>query len=165
MIPEWPDGAAELFRRAERTPLTASSGVVDRAGIEALLPHRSPFLWVHRVTHLDLEEGRLVATYPLSEAREVLAGHFPGRPVFPGALQIEAVGQAALLLELLRRGSSGAVALTHVLGARFLRPVGADGELVIAVQSVDDGLFTTAIGQCLHDGVICSVAGVSCVVD
>jgi 3-hydroxymyristoyl/3-hydroxydecanoyl-(acyl carrier protein) dehydratase len=89
--------------------------------------------------------------------------------VLPGALQIEAIGQAGLLLALLREGrppgAPAHVALTHVLGARFVRPVGADGELEIAVQAVDDGLFTTVIGQCLHEGEICAVAGVACVVD
>lgn len=168
MIPEWPDGAADLFHRAARTHLVDDSGettVLDRPAIEGLLPHRSPFLLIHRAVHVDLANGRLVARYALSDAQAVLAGHFPGRPVFPGALQIEAVGQAALLLELLGRGTSGEVALTHVLGARFLRPVSGDGELEIAVQSVDDGLFVTAVGQVRHDGQICSVAGVSCVVD
>ena len=164
----WPEGAEALFRTASREPLVPDvpdATVLDRAAIEALLPHRAPFLLVHRVLAVDPEEGRLVARYPLSDAREVLAGHFPGNPVFPGALQIEAVGQAALLLELVRRGTTGAVALTHVLGARFLRPVGPEGELEVAVQAVDDGLFVSAVGQILHRGEICAVAGVSCVVD
>lgn len=164
----WPDGAAELFHLGAKAPLAdvPTATVLDRAGIEALLPHRAPFLLVHEVAAVDVDAGMLVARYPLTDAREVLAGHFPGRPVLPGALQIEAIGQAALLLELMRRGAGTAsVALTHVLGARFLRPVAGDGTLVVAVRAIDDGLFTTAIGQCMYESAICSVAGVSCVVD
>lgn len=166
---EWPDGAADLFRAAAKQPLAdvPKATVVDRAGVEALLPHRAPFLLVHEVAFVDPDGGVLVARYRLSEARDVLAGHFPGRPVLPGALQIEAIGQAALLLERIRQPAPGvgSVALTHVLGARFLHPVGGDGELIVAVRSVEDGLFTTAVGQCVYDGAICAVAGVSCVVD
>jgi 3-hydroxyacyl-[acyl-carrier-protein] dehydratase len=169
VIPHWPEEAAALFRRACREPLwpgREAGEVLDRARVEALLPHRPPMLLVHRVISVDLATKRLVATYPLEDGAPVLAGHFPGRPVWPGALQIEAVGQAAILLWFLERGTARAdVHLTHVLGARFLRPVPGAGVLTVAVQGVEDGLFTTAVGQCLHDGEICSVAGVSCVVD
>ena len=107
--------------------------------------------------------------------------------MFPGVLQVEAVGQAGILLHLLQAraapaagfgqsaraelvtnsgGCSEATAanetdrvyLTHVLGARFLRPVGPEGELEVAVAVFADGLFCNIVGQCIHDGAICSVA-------
>lgn len=170
MIPEWSEAAAELFRSAAKRRLAACDGddtVLDRRAIEERLPHRDPFLFVHRVTSVDSREGSLAARYALSSSAHVFAGHFPRHPVFPGVLQIEAIGQAALLLGLHREAPSGsapsAIFLTHVLGARFLRPVGAEGELEVIVRTVpDDGLFMNAVGQCIVDGEVCSVAAIAC---
>lgn len=159
---------AELLRLAEKEPLVpaerrALGPSLDRAAIQAALPHRDPFLLIDRVTALDLEEGSVAARFDLARSREVLAGHFPDHPVWPGVLQIEAVGQAGILLVLRRAGEERppSVALTHVLGARFMRPVLPGGDVEVLARVLEDGLFMTIIGQCLRDGEICSVAAVS----
>ncbi len=159
---------AEVFRRAAKEPLLAPGSnegepLLDRSQVERLLPHRDPFLLIDRVTSLDLKEGLIAARYDLSAAGPVFAGHFPHHPVWPGVLQIEAVGQAGILLHLKRSEGTEleSVALTHVLQARFIREVTPGGDVEILARVFEDGLFFTIVGQCLRDGEICSAAAVS----
>lgn len=167
MIPGLSDEAAEVYRVAEKQPLLAprpTGTVMDRAQILALIPHRDPFLLVDRVTHLDRETPLIVACYDLARAQPILAGHFPGRPMLPGVLQVEAIGQAATILGLTcwgRPDELDSVALTHVRAARFIRPVGPGGELELVVRVFDDGLFMTAVGQTLQAGVVCAAMAAS----
>lgn len=163
-----PDEVAAVLKRAEKEPLLplaaeAGTPLLDREAVMALLPHRDPFLLVDRVTALDPDEGLIAARYDLARAEGVLAGHFPGQPVWPGVLQIEAIGQAGIVCHLRRSGEGAppSVALTHVLAARFLRPVRPGGDVVVLARVLEDGLFFTIVGQCLRDGEICSVAAVS----
>jgi 3-hydroxyacyl-[acyl-carrier-protein] dehydratase len=164
MIPTISEEVAELFHRAEKQPLVVERGttvVLDRAGIERHLPTRDPFLMLDRVTLLDFERPVIVARYDLSRARAVFAGHFPGYPLYPGVLQIETIGQAGIVLDAVRANTSGRFALTHVLAARFLRPVLPGGDLEVISQILEDGLFRTVVGQVLREGQICAVAAVS----
>lgn len=158
------DELAEVFRHAEKHPLVADRGtstVLDRAGVEQHLPQRDPFMFIDRVTLLDLERELIVARYDLARAEQIFAGHFPGRPLFPGVLQVETIGQAGIVLGCAQSGSVVDFALTHVLAARFIRPVAPGGEIEVIARAFDDGLFRTIIGQILRDGQICSVAAVS----
>jgi 3-hydroxyacyl-[acyl-carrier-protein] dehydratase len=139
--------------------------VLDRLAIEALVPHRHPFLFLDRITRVDRANAVIVCQYDVQPTDPVLAGHFPGRPVWPGVLQVEAVGQAGLCLrQLANDGSPGPVgaglSLTHILAARFLRPVRPTACVEIVARAIDDGLFTILVGQCLQHDVVCSVAAV-----
>jgi 3-hydroxyacyl-[acyl-carrier-protein] dehydratase len=164
MAPE----VAAAFRAAMKTPLCSTElrtgePLLDSAGIEARIPHRGPFLLLDRVHAIDTPSRSIVASYDLARAADVLAGHFPAHPVWPGVLQIEAVGQAGLVLhrELSADPATESVALTHVLGARFIGEVTPGGSVEIHARIWDDGLFMTIVGQCLQDRRICSVAAVS----
>ncbi|MFK5280164.1 3-hydroxyacyl-ACP dehydratase FabZ, partial [Lacticaseibacillus paracasei] len=64
--------------------------------IQAILPHRYPMLMVDRV--LDLKPGEsVVAQKNVSINEQIFQGHFPGNPIFPGVLQIEAMAQAGAI--------------------------------------------------------------------
>ncbi|MFM8302789.1 MAG: 3-hydroxyacyl-ACP dehydratase FabZ [Actinomycetota bacterium] len=68
----------------------------DSDALVALLPHRPPFRFVDTVDELD-PGGTVVARYRVTGEEAFLAGHFPGNPVFPGVIQLEALAQAGAI--------------------------------------------------------------------
>ena len=107
---------------------------IDR--ILELLPHRAPMLMIDRV--LELGENHIRAEKLVSAAEPVFAGHFPGRPIFPGVLIIEAMAQAAgswasLSSPALRERLS---VLAGVDDARFRRQVVPGDVLVLEARAL-----------------------------
>ena len=95
--------------------------MMEREEIEKRIPHRPPFLWIDRVEELEAGE-RCVASLTADAANPILAGHFPGRPVLPGVLMIEAVAQTAGVM-LGGGGPPERALLAAVNRFKFLRPV------------------------------------------
>jgi 3-hydroxyacyl-[acyl-carrier-protein] dehydratase len=166
---DFPDDARELFARAQKQRLLEFDQAVtlmSRDQVMEWLPHRDPLLLVDRVIARDPDKMLLAGAYDLSRAAHVFEGHFPRHPIYPGVLQTEAIGQAGMLAALLAAGDKErTVALTHILGARFLAPVPPGGELQLVSQVLDDGLFMTVVGQAIKDGKICAVMASRALVD
>jgi 3-hydroxyacyl-[acyl-carrier-protein] dehydratase len=100
----------------------------------ALLPHRPPFRFVDAVDELVPGE-RVVARYRVTGDEPFLAGHFPGNPVFPGVLQLEALAQAGGIVVLAdERYRERLPLFGGVERARFRRIVKPGDELVLAVE-------------------------------
>lgn len=99
-----------------------------------LLPHRPPFRFVDTVD--ELEAGRrVVARYAVTEREPSLSGHFPGNPVFPGVLQLEAAAQAAAIAVLADPRYAGSLPLFGGAEAvRFRRVVRPGDELVLTAE-------------------------------
>ena len=102
---------------------------LDRAAIEAILPHRAPFLLIDEV--LELEPGeRVVALKHVREDEWYLRGHFPGRPVMPGVLIVEAMAQTGAVAVLSEEENRGRIALfAGIDDTRFKRIVEPGDEL------------------------------------
>jgi 3-hydroxyacyl-[acyl-carrier-protein] dehydratase len=100
---------------------------MDRAAIEAAIPHRDPFLFVDRV--VSRSDDELVAEWRVPEDADWFRGHDPGRPVLPGVLLCEHVLQCAALLVAGVLGALGAgpgagvPVVTKLESARFRRMV------------------------------------------
>ena len=98
--------------------------LLDITQIQAILPHRYPFLLVDRI--VDYEIGkRVVGIKNVTLNEPFFAGHFPGAPVMPGVLIIEAMAQTAgvMMLANLPDHESKLVFFTGIDGAKFRRPV------------------------------------------
>jgi 3-hydroxyacyl-[acyl-carrier-protein] dehydratase len=109
---------------------------LDIIKILQLMPHRYPILLVDRV--LELEPGvRISAIKNVSANEPFFQGHFPGHPVMPGVLMIEALAQAAAVLTYVTLKTSypeGTLFLfAGIDGARFKRPVGPGDQLSLEV--------------------------------
>jgi 3-hydroxyacyl-[acyl-carrier-protein] dehydratase len=114
------------------------STTLGRAEIEAILPHREPFLLLDEVT--ELEPGvRVVARKLVREDEWYLAGHFPGRPIMPGVLMVEALAQTGAVAVLSQEENRGKLALfAGIDDVRFKRLVtpGDELELVCELERV-----------------------------
>jgi 3-hydroxyacyl-[acyl-carrier-protein] dehydratase len=104
---------------------SAAIGPLDVTRVMAALPHRYPMLLVDRVESLDPEKG-IVAIKAVSMNEEYFQGHFPGRPIMPGVLQVEALAQAAGVLAVEALGLAGSGKLVYFMSidnVKFRKPV------------------------------------------
>lgn len=98
--------------------------LLDITQIQAILPHRYPFLLVDRIIEYDPGK-RVVGIKNVTLNEPFFAGHFPGAPVMPGVLIVEAMAQTAgvMMLANLPDRESKLVFFTGIDGAKFRRPV------------------------------------------
>lgn len=136
--------------------------IIDIEGITKLLPHRYPFLMIDRV--LDyVPAQRLTAIKNVTFNEPFFNGHFPGKPVMPGVLMIEAIAQAGGLLYFQTHIDYGApdqglLFLAGIDNARFKRIVQPGDQLRIEVQPVKiKGAVWKLQGEIfVEDKLVCS---------
>lgn len=136
---------------------------LDRATIERYIPHRSPFLLLDRV--IWLEPGKLGrAERGVSADDPLLAGHFPGRPVYPGVLILEGLGQLGALLtaEPVPEGETPSAEgkfFARLDRVRFVKPALAGDvvELEVKILKIFDG-FVKAEGTARVRGEVVASA-------
>jgi 3-hydroxyacyl-[acyl-carrier-protein] dehydratase len=105
-----------------------------REQIEEILPHRDPFLFLYEV--MVLEPGaRVVARKQVREDEWFLTGHFPGRPIMPGVIIVEAMAQAGAVAVLADEANRGKLALfAGINDVRFKRMVLPGDELELTCE-------------------------------
>ena len=139
--------------------------IMDVNRIRELLPHRYPFLLVDRV--LDFEEGRFLrAVKNVSVNEPFFQGHFPGKPILPGVLILEAMAQATGILAFKSVGKLEPGELYYFAGideARFKRPVVPGDQMIMEVtfEKTRRGL-TRFKGVALVDGKVVCEATMMC---
>lgn len=142
MTPETPIGVREIFAR---------------------LPHRQPMLMIDRVEELKLPD-RLVAIKNVTINEDYFRGHFPGNPIMPGVLIVEAMAQACGLLVSysLDEGAPRMLPyLAGVEGVKFRRPVVPGDRLVLEVSLIRrHGVYWKFRGIALVDGQRASEADI-----
>lgn len=113
---------------------------LDVRQIERILPHRSPFLLIDRV--IELNPDKVVALKNVTINEPFFAGHFPGHPIMPGVLIVEAMAQAGGVLAMTTLGISTETHLLYFMGidkVKFRKPVVPGDQLRLEVTPLRKG--------------------------
>lgn len=156
----------EMTQTVQSTNEAANTNhtALDIGEIQKILPHRYPFLLIDRVVEIERKQ-RIVALKNVTVNEPFFQGHFPGFPIMPGVLMIEAIAQAggALLLTEIPDRDNKLMVFTGIDRARFRRPVIPGDQLRITVEVL--AWRTTAVrmqGEVRVDGKLAAEAVVTC---
>jgi UDP-3-O-[3-hydroxymyristoyl] N-acetylglucosamine deacetylase/3-hydroxyacyl-[acyl-carrier-protein] dehydratase len=119
--------------------LVKKEGVIfDAAAIERILPHRYPFLLVDKIIDLEME-SRAVGVKSVTMNEPFFQGHFPGNPIMPGVLIIEAMAQTSgvLLLNSIPNPEHKLVYFMQINNAKFRKPVVPGDQLFMEIELVN----------------------------
>lgn len=140
---------------------------LDYAAIEKLLPHRAPFLLIDRLENIISGESA-VGIKAVSGNEPYFVGHFPGHPIMPGVLIVEAMAQAAGALAMLSQDDTKhgkLVFLASVDKTRFKRPVTPGILLELQVKKVAaKGPLWKFSGKAMSNGIVMAQADFSAMV-
>jgi beta-hydroxyacyl-ACP dehydratase FabZ len=131
--------------------------MLDVVEIQKMLPHRYPFLFVDRV--IEVVPGKsIVGIKNVTVDEPFFQGHFPGRPIMPGVLMVEAMAQAAgVLVYKSIETDDKMVYFMSIDKAKFRRPVVPGDQLRLEVEAIQNrGKVWKFAGKALVDGkVVC----------
>lgn len=136
--------------------------------IKQYIPHRYPFLLVDRV--LEMTDESIVTIKNVTVNEEFFNGHFPGAPIMPGVLQIEAMAQSGCIIMLKKKvedPSKILIVFSGINKAKFRRSVVPGDQLRMEVKLVDQRRnFVTMVGKATVDGQLaCELEATAALVD
>jgi len=140
--------------------------VYDSTAIQKILPHRFPFLMVDKIIELE-PRVRIVGVKQVTANEQFFSGHFPGAPVMPGVLQIEALAQVGAILALREFEDRDAKIpfFSGIENARFRKPVVPGDTLVLEVTALRIGSKVQRMkGVALVDGNVTAEAEIMSVI-
>ena len=141
--------------------LVRDGATLDTMQVMKILPHRPPFLMVDRVTKID--GNKIIGLKQITIGEPFFEGHFPGHPIMPGVLQLEAIAQVAGILMMRQAENAGKLAyFMSAEDVRWRKPVRPGDSLVISVELTKSrGKIGKAKGICSVDGETVSEADVT----
>jgi UDP-3-O-[3-hydroxymyristoyl] N-acetylglucosamine deacetylase/3-hydroxyacyl-[acyl-carrier-protein] dehydratase len=141
--------------------LVQDGATLDIMQVMKVLPHRPPFLMVDRVTRID--GNRIAAVKNVTMGEPFFEGHFPGHPIMPGVLQLEAIAQVAGILMMRQAENAGKLAyFMSAEDVKWRKPVRPGDVLLIEVEMTKSrGKIGKAKGKCSVDGEVVSEADVT----
>lgn len=110
--------------------------VFNTKEIEKILPHRYPFLLVDRILELNLEQNEILGLKNVTVNEPFFQGHFPGVPIMPGVLILEALAQTGGVLVHQKGYDKKIAVLLNVANAKFRKPVLPGDSLLLYVKGV-----------------------------
>lgn len=135
--------------------------------IKKYIPHRYPFLLVDRV--LELEDDRIVTLKNVTVNEEFFNGHFPGAPIMPGVLQVEALAQSGAIMIMKRNvddPENTLMVFTGIKSAKFRKSVVPGDQLIMEVNLTNQRRnFITMTGIAkVDDKIVCELEASAAVV-
>lgn len=140
--------------------------ILDSVAIQTILPHRYPFLLVDKIVELE-PRVRIVGIKQVTVNEQFFAGHFPGVPVMPGVLQIEALAQvgAILVLREFEDRDNKIPFFSGIEKAKFRRPVVPGDTLKLEVTALRVGSKVQKMrGVASVDGHVTAEAEIMCII-
>jgi UDP-3-O-[3-hydroxymyristoyl] N-acetylglucosamine deacetylase/3-hydroxyacyl-[acyl-carrier-protein] dehydratase len=172
-VAEKPTPAVKAEPRNGKPPVTVNNAsessetmvrdgaTLDTMEVMKVLPHRPPMLMVDKVTRID--GNKIVALKNLTIGEPFFEGHFPGHPIMPGVLQLEAMAQVAGILMMRQAENAGKLAyFMSAEDVKWRRPVRPGDTLMISVEMTKSrGKIGKARGVCTVDDEVVSEANVT----
>ena len=154
------DKAAEPAAATDESPVR-DGATLDIMQVMKILPHRPPFLMVDKVTRI--EGNKITALKQVTMGESHFQGHFPGHPIMPGVLQLEAIAQVAGILMMRQAEYAGKLAyFMSAESVKWRKPVHPGDTIVIDVEMTKArGKIGKAKGVCSVDGEAVSEAEVT----
>jgi len=138
-----------------------SGYAIDITRIMKMIPHRYPFLMIDRVEDINLDV-RAVGIKNVTINEPYFQGHFPGHPVMPGVLIVEAMAQTAAVLVVATMGEAAEGKLVYFMSvdqARFRKPIGPGDRVEIHVEKQRNrGNVWKFTGKAIVDGALMAEA-------
>jgi 3-hydroxyacyl-[acyl-carrier-protein] dehydratase len=157
----------QAFSKALKGPLIEDFSdqqvVFDKKEICKRIPNRGVFLFLDEVLKIEPSEKTAVGKFGLRTQSGVFEDHFPGSPIWPGVLHIDAIGQLGYLLfaECEKKTQTNKLTLCEVLNARYLRPIVPGSDVIIQSTYFESEYLLTVVGQCLQNSSVCSVTAIN----